>query len=284
MKKNIKTTLLSLIISFTILFPISSFTIIKILENNPNRIKNTMAISKTKFNIPKEQEITILLVISPTFENQNKKNPYPNDTKLKGTEEKYFIIKISACKNQIIALNIPKNFVTIAQTNDGIPIEKGTLEKIYHSNGITQLKNSIENILGIEIDRTIRIDYNGISGIINHIGGIKIAKNLKNENQYKTINNEEFIKRLEENPIDALSLLKENLNKKNNLNNIFISLSNLAYTDITIYDFESRKMGFEKMSESQNTKLILPKLEIKTIDSRNKITKKNKKEIKKFFS
>ncbi len=284
MKQNIKTTLLSLVITFTILFPITSFTTIKILENNPNKIKNNMIINKTKYNIPKEQELTILLVVLPTFEIQNKKNPYPNNKNSKGTEEKYFVIKISAHKNRIILLNIPKNFKTIAQSNDGTPMIKGTLEKIYNSNGITQLKNSIENILSIEIDKTIRVDYNAISGIINHIGGIKIIENKKNEKKYKTISNENFIKILNKTPINALLLLKENLNKKNNLDNLFISLSNLAYSDITVYDFESKKTGFEKMIESKNTKLILPNLKIKTVDNRNKLTKQSEEEIKKLFS
>lgn len=289
--KNFKIFIISLISTFTILFPISIFTTNSLLKNNPNKIISN---SNTRYIIPKEQDITILLVIAENLNNNNEtKNEYINSfiyrniynkKKLRLTEnhnnktkEKYIILKISAHDNTITFANIPKSFKTIAQTNEGVPVKEGTLEQILHSNGINILKNAIENIMKIEINNTIKLDYSGILGIVNNLGGIKIPKN------YKTLTTKEYIKMLENNPVKALIILKNSFDKKTKLNNLFASLSNLSYTDLTIQDLENRKKGFEQMIEEQKTKIITPKIEIEKIDDKNKLNEKSKMECKKLL-
>ena len=280
--KNFKMFIISLIATFTILFPISIFTANSLLKNNPNKITQN---SKTKYIIPKEQDITILLVIKENLNNKNEiktKNinnliyeNLNNKKKLRlkynhnnKTKEKYIVLKISANNNTIAFANIPTDFKTIAQTNERVPIKEGSLEQILNSNGIAILKNAIENIMKIEIDNTIKLDYSGIAGIINNLGGIKILEKGK----YITLTMEKYIKMLENNPLKAFIALKNSFDKKTKLNNLFASLSNLSYTDLTINDLENRKKGFEQMIEEQKTKILTPKIEIEKINNKNKLT------------
>lgn len=279
MKQKFKITLCSLLVTLTLLFPICVFSRINILKNNINNAYTLNSKSKIKYNIPKKQDITILFILEPNIdenyntsnEENNKKNLYPNNS-TKGTEEKYVILKISAHDNYITLADFPKNFKTIAQTNEGFPLEEGTLEKIYKKYGSYQLKNTIESNMKIEIDKIIKLDYNSINTIINQLGGIKIL--MKNTKKNKILTTKEQQKIIEKDPIKFFLLLKNNFNNKTNLSSLFASISNLSSTDISIYDFESRKKGFENMIKERNNKINIIKIETKYEDKRNKLTEK----------
>ena len=296
MKQKIKITLYSLIITLSLLLPICAISRENILKNSNNNIYTSNSKSKIKYNIPKKQDLTILFILEQNNEEiynninntnnleNNIKNSYPNN-KIKGTEEKYIIFKISAHDNYITLANFPKNFKTIAQTNEGFPLEEETLDKIYKKYGSYQLKNTIENNMKIEIDKIIKIDYNSISSVINQLGGIKIAMNDKKnkKNYYKIITTEEQQKILKKDPIKIFLLLKNNFNNKTNLSNFFATISNLSSTDITIYDFESRKKGFEKMIKENDSKINIVNIEIINKNNRNKLTDKCITECEKMF-
>ncbi len=290
MLQNFKIFIISLISTFTILFPISIFTTNNLLKNNPNKIN---LIHKTKYIIPKEQDITVLLIISKNLNNDKDiENQILNDKKKlrlmhnhkNSAEQKYIIMKISAHDKTITLAEIPSNFKTIAQTQEGIPMKEGTLEEIQYSNGINVLKNTIENTLGIDINNTIKLDYSAISGIVNNLGGIKIKnKNSKNKDEYLTIETKDYVKILKNSPTKAIPLLKNSLDKKTKLNDLFALLSSLSYTDLTIHDLENRKKGFEQMVEEKDTKLKIVNIEIEKINDKNKLTEKSKTECKKTF-
>ena len=290
MNKKIKITISSMFVTLILLFPICVFSRINILKNN---LKNTYSLnskSKIKFNIPKQQDITTLVIIQPIIENivdseeDNKKNLHPIE-KNKGTEEKYIILKISAHDDYITLANFPKNFKTIAQTNEGFPIEEGTVEKIHEKCGAYYLKKAIEDNMNIDIDKIIKLDYNAISTIINQLGGIKIPlKNIKDDKEnYKILTNEEHNKILNKDPIKLLLLLKNNFNKKTNLSSLFATISNLSSTDISIYDFESRKKGFENMIKENKTNINIVNIKTKYENNRNKLTDECVTECEKMF-
>lgn len=289
MKQKIKITLTSLLITITLLFPICVFSKINILKNSFN---NSRSLPKIKYNIPKEQDICVLLILQPNNEENhntyntenNKKNLYPSN-KTKGTEEKYIIFKISAHDNYITLANFPKDFKTITQTNEGFPLEEGTLENIHKECGSNYLKTTIENNLNIEIDKIIKLDYNSIFTITNQLGGIKIPmKNTKNKKiYYKILTTEEQQKIMNKDPIKFILLLKKIFNEKTNLSSLFATISNLSNTDISIYDFESRKKGFEKMIKEKNNKTNVIEIKIEKEGNRDKIIEKSKRECEEKF-
>ena len=250
MKQNFKLALLSLIISFTLLFPLSIFLTFKIVKSNSNKKKISQVNSKIKYNIPKSQDITVLILITPSFSEIKEKDKKSN------AKDKYIVLKISAHSNKITILEISKKLKTVVQTNEGFPIAEGTLENIYKTTGIYYLKKAIEQKIKMDINNTIRIDYNSIYGIINQIGGIKVTKNKET----KILKYEKFINILEKDPINAILLMKNSFNNKTNLSNIFASLSNLSLTDITINEFENRKKGFEKLIKEKNCEVKTEKI------------------------
>lgn len=261
MKQSFKLALISLIISFTLLFPLSIFLTFKIVKSESKKNKTTQ-VNKIKYNIPKSQDITLLILITPSFKEEknlenfkflkDKNNSHSaKSTQQNNLKDKYIVLKISAHSNKITILEISKKIKTIVQTNEGFPIAEGTLENIYQTAGMYYLKKAIEQKTKMDINNTLRMDYNSIYGFINQIGGIKITKDKKT----KILKYEKFIKILEKNPTKAISLIKNSLNNKTNLTNVFVSLSNLSLTDITINEFESRKEGIKKLITEKNCKL-----------------------------
>ena len=139
--------------------------------------------------------------------------------------------------------------------------------------------------MNIDIDKIIKLDYNAISTIINQLGGIKIPlKSIKDDKKnYKILTNEEHNKILNKDPIKLLLLLKNNFNKKTNLSSLFATISNLSSTDISIYDFESRKKGFENMIKENKTNINIVNIKTKYENNRNKLTDECITECEKMF-
>ena len=292
MIKKFKLTLISLITSFTILFPISTYITINVLQNNPNKIKAVN--NKEKYIISKKQDITVLLILEKNKENikpQKKrkineeeilynieKNIYlEEDPK----EEKYLILTISPHDNKICLTNIPTTIKTVAQTNEGTPIVEGTLKEIRRTSGANFLKSSIENLTKIEIDKIIKMDENAIDSVLNNLGGVKILS--KNENNFEILDSKKFLDILYKNPKFAFSLLKNNFTNKTNINSFFATLSNVSSTDISIYDFQCRTKGFEKLMEERKPNLIYIDVKTKKIENQDTLTQESLKEIEKAY-
>lgn len=291
MFQNFKLTLISIVISFTILLPISTCLTIHFLKNNPHKIKIENKDSQ-QYIISKKQDITMLLIISSKekkTKTKTKNKPYANSLENINTKnieknneiEKYIIIKISPHDDMISITDIPKNILTIAQTNEGTPLLKGTLEEIYETYGMNFLKNSIENLTHINIGKILKIDKTAIEYIINILGGIKVLS--KNKEIYNIIEINKFLEILDKNPKQALQLLKYNFNEKTNLDSFFINLSNMSTTDISIHDFQCRKKGFEKMIKNKTTKIINTNIKTEKNDNIDKTSENSIKELKKIY-
>ena len=289
MLQSFKIIILSLITSFTILFPISSYIAINLLENNPDKIKTENKNPELKYAITKKQDITILLIISDDKMNldednvlkqkDNNNNYYMSEKK--DVREKFLVLKISPYDHKICLTDIPKDLTSVCQTNEGTPIFNGNLEEIYNFGGANFLKNTIENLTRIEINNIIKINKNAIDTITSTLGGIKSYP--KNKTYYKIVSNEEFYKKLKENPKDAITQLKNNFNTKTNLSNFFSNLSNLSYTDITLYDFKNRKKAFEEMLEKQRVNFMYINIETQEKNKIKKISEETLQKIKETF-
>lgn len=290
MLKKFKLTLISLITSFTILFPISTYITINVLQNNPNKIKAVN--KKEEYIISKKQDITVLLILEKNKENVKpkkkhninkeeilyniEKNIYSEEDPV---EEKYLILTISPHDNKICLTNIPTAIKTVAQTNEGTPIIEGTLKEIRRYSGVNFLKSSIENLTKIDIDKIIKLDENAIDSVLNNLGGVKILS--KNKNNFEILDSKEFTDILYKNPKFAFSLLKNNFNNKTNINSFFATLSNVSYTDISIYDFQCRTKGFEKLMEERKSNLIYIDVKTKKVENQDTITQECLKKIEK---
>ena len=290
MLKKFKLTLISLITSFTILFPISTYITINVLQNNPNKIKAVN--KKEEYIISKKQDITVLLILEKNKENVKpkkkhninkeeilyniEKNIYSEEDPV---EEKYLILTISPHDNKICLTNIPTAIKTVAQTNEGTPIIEGTLKEIRRYSGVNFLKSSIENLTKIDIDKIIKLDENAIDSVLNNLGGVKILS--KNKNNFEILDSKEFTDILYKNPKFAFSLLKNNFNNKTNINSFFATLSNVSYTDISIYDFQCRTKGFEKLMEERKSNLIYIDVKPKKVENQDTITQECLKKIEK---
>ena len=233
MTENLKVTFFSLIISFTVMFPISAFTAIKLIKNKPSveHLKN----KKTNFEfiIPKKQDITLLIAIADNFSN-------PADI--------YILTKISAHDNTIVISRFPENIKSIINGT------RESIKNLYKIGGIDYAKQAIENIMNIEIDRTLKLDKNAIEGICDSLEGVKIPyKDSNRAENYKIIDGKTFYKELIKSPIKNILKLKNCFDENTNLSNFFINLANLGETDISIYDFENRKKGFEILIEKNST-------------------------------
>ena len=290
MLKKFKLTLISLITSFRILFPISTYITINVLQNNPNKIKAVN--KKEEYIISKKQDITVLLILEKNKENVKpkkkhninkeeilyniEKNIYSEEDPV---EEKYLILTISPHDNKICLTNIPTAIKTVAQTNEGTPIIEGTLKEIRRYSGVNFLKSSIENLTKIDIDKIIKLDENAIDSVLNNLGGVKILS--KNKNNFEILDSKEFTDILYKNPKFAFSLLKNNFNNKTNINSFFATLSNVSYTDISIYDFQCRTKGFEKLMEERKSNLIYIDVKTKKVENQDTITQECLKKIEK---
>lgn len=229
MTNKTKITLITLIISFTITFPVSTIATLKIMKSTPQK-SNVKQLNK--YTIPKTQDITILITICENFSK---------------TAEIYIIIKFSAHDNEITIGELPKKLKLKHEKSNQ------EIEKIYEFGGINLIKQTLENHLNIEINNTIKLDHNAIDGITNELGGFKLQQN----NEQKIIHGKTLYNYFYQSPIKALLQLKNNFNKQTNLNKFFITLTNLSQTDISVYDFEIRKNGFKNLIRNKNIKTTL---------------------------
>lgn len=264
MRENFKITFLSLIISFTTMLPISAFTAIKLMKSkqsptNQNKKKSDFEYSDFEYIIPKKEDLNLLISVTDKF---------PNPAKV------YILTKISAHDNSINIANIPKNLeATVNKT-------KGTIEKLHYIGGIDYAKQAIENVTKTEIDRTIELDSNSVSGICESLGGIKVEDGKKAEKKFTILSGEEFYKKIIKSPIESITAIKNCLDINTNLSNLYITIANLGKTDISIYDFEKRKKGFEKLIEKKDATIKILKLIEK---KKNALPEEKKKEYQEMF-
>lgn len=216
------------------------------------------------FIIPHEQDINLLITVC--YE-----KPKPADV--------YILLKISACDNQVCIANIPKNIVTVVDT------KRGNLQELFDWGGINCVKEAIENIADVEIDRTIQLDDDGVNEIIQYLKKNSIDNNLNyedfSEEQLTILDH--FCELLRKDPVNSMVFLNNYFNFNLDLSEFFDELSSVGDISISNYDFEIREMGFKQMIFNSNCELILPSVEFEKVYEYDRLTYESKIEFSEVF-
>ena len=269
MKLKLKTFFIAFIITFITLFSLSIFISATIVKTRTRQSEKNKP--QFEFIIPKKQNLNILLTV---YENQ------------KQSAKIFEIIKISAHENSITLSSIPENTTTVALT------KFGTLTELYSLGGINYAKEAIENLTSIEIDRTIELSKEAVIEIINNLGGFKIpcekndknnVSQIKDNEDYKILDGKQFYNNFKSDPSITLTNLNLTLHKTKNLNQLFTLIQNRGKTNISKYDFEIRKKGFEQMINKNNTTIHVLNLKFENFNDRQKLTNESKNEIEQIF-
>lgn len=260
MKLNFKTVFISFMTSFAVLLILGLSLTYGFM--NDAVIENKHA--GLNFIIPHEQDINLLVTVCD-------ERPDPADV--------YILLKISACGNVICMANIPKTTYTM------VDFKRGNLEELFDWGGINFVKDAIENITDIEIDRTIQLDNDGLRKLIWYIQKNNIDNDLTDEkaDDAQFSNLDYFCELLRKDPVNSIVSLNNYFNSNLDLSDFFDELSSAGNTSISNYDFEIRKMGFQQMICNSNCELILPSVEFENIHGYDRLTDESKIKLSEIF-
>lgn len=250
---NLKVVFASFIVSFIILL-ILGFLVIGNLMNFSG--DDSIVESKNaglNFVIPNQQDINLLITVC-------EEKPKPADI--------YLLIKISACDNLVCVANIPKTTYTMVDS------KRGNLQELFDWGGINCVKEAIENITNIEIDRTIQIDDDGLKEIMQYVNKSNVDDSLADE---QFVDGDYFCEILRTDPIKTIAFLQNNFNLDMSLDDFFDEISIVCNTNITKYDFEIRKIGFQQMIFNSNCEFVSPVAEFENVYGYDRLTDESKK-------
>ncbi len=253
---NLRTVFVSFIISFIVLLTLGFLFAFNFM--NDSVIENKRA--GLNFIIPHEQDINLLIAVC--------------DEKPKSADV-YILIKISACDNVVGIANIPKT------THTMVDFKRGNLQELFDWGGINCVKEAIQTITDIEIDRTIQLDNDDLKEIIQYLNEINIDNHLTDEkfSEAKFLNGDCFCELLRKDPVNAIVSLKNYFNPNLDLSDFFDEMNSICNMSVSKYDFEIRKMGFKQMIVSSNCRLVLPKVKLENIHGYDRLTDESKLEL-----
>lgn len=243
MDLNFKIVVGSFFISFFVLLIIGFLLIGSLMNDGAVESKNV----GLNFVIPNEQDIILLISVCD-------EKPKPADV--------YVLLKISACDNVVCMADIPKNISTM------VDVKRGNLQELFDWGGINCVKEAIENITDIEIDRTIQLDNDGVRKIIQYMHEINVNNDLTTD--------EKFCELLRKDPVNSIVSLKNYFNSNMDLSDFFDELTSICNMSVSKYDFEIRKIGFEQMIFNSNCELVLPNVEFENIYGYDRLTDESK--------
>lgn len=258
-----KIALVAFVFSFMIFFPIGAFFAIGVIQQSD---KGDQPINRFQFLIPKDYDTNVLFVNCNQCEGRN-------------VADVFLLFKISPHDNSIGLLSIPNRFKTVFQNRNS------SLKEFFEYGGVGYVKKILEDLLSIQIDRTIQATDRSIKGAINCLGGLELSSNesgaffegLPVVGGKKIMGGENFSKFLKIDPVKAFLFLKNAFKDSNNLVKFFVYFANMFNSNFTAYDFEVRKKSFEEMISKNNAAVLCPKLEFKNFEGRHVLVPLSKK-------
>lgn len=86
------------------------------------------------------------------------------------------VVTVNPATNTILLTSIPRDFyvTTVCDAADGC--QNGAMDKITHTGikGINTTKRTVENLLGIEINYTVKVGFESVTKIVDALGGIDV--------------------------------------------------------------------------------------------------------------
>lgn len=99
-----------------------------------------------------------------------------------GRSDAIIVMTLKPEKDEMLMVSIPRD-------TRALMVGKGTTEKINHAyayGGPDMAINSVENLLGIEIDHFVRINMEGLQELVDAVGGVTVQNNLEwNDGTYE---------------------------------------------------------------------------------------------------
>ena len=256
MELNLKTVFISFIMSFIVLLTLGLLFVFNFMSDSV--IENKRA--GLNFIIPHEQDINLLITVC---------DEKPNSADV------YILLKISACDNVVGMANIPKTTYTM------VDFKRGNLQELFDWGGINCVKEAIENITDIEIDRTLQLDNDDLKEIIWYLHKNNIDNDLADEkfSEANFVDGDYFCELLRKDPVNSMVSLKKYFNSKLDLSDFFDETNSVFNMSVSKYDFEIRKMGFQQMIFNSNCGLVLPSVEFENIHGYDRLTDESKLEL-----
>ncbi len=263
MNQNVRTCFLSFFLTFLLLFPCSMIITNLIVQNSePNtseQVNETMNYQPTK-----EEDLTILITVTPG-------RPEPADV--------FCLLRISPHDNSVSLSLLPNELTSTLGS------KMGTLEELYDYGGIDGAREAVENLFFIEIDRTVQFDNEGLSAVIDYLGGVPFtmpeALSFSEEDAPITIpagrqliDGARFCTLLRSDyalPL-LVALAQERLTPQLDLKALISFLDEESVSTLTAYDAASHQAGWEQMIRMQNATLISPPIQTENYQGRERIT------------
>lgn len=217
----------------------------KMLERR-NEAYNT--VTAQSYKPTEKNDNTILLAANLSIPNEAKTKIYPKTV--------FCILRTSPVKNK---------FTFISVSNDTI-CNGQKMSDIYNSGGIIDLKNAVEEVYEIKIDRYLSMKNNGVEILCDWLGGVsyEVPNNLKGLNDGVQYLSSEFIVKLigntrlteEARSQINVDVLSEMINQTtggrvaDSLEYTFTTIINCSESNITKIDFDNQQAAINYMFDS----------------------------------
>lgn len=86
------------------------------------------------------------------------------------------VVTVNPTTNTILLTSIPRDFYVTTACDAADGCQNGAMDKITHTGmtGINTTKRTVENLLGIEINYTVKVGFESVTKIVDALGGIDV--------------------------------------------------------------------------------------------------------------
>lgn len=93
-----------------------------------------------------------------------------------GRSDVNMIATVNPKTHTVLLTSIPRDYYVTTECDEGYGCAQGQLDKLTHTglHGVDTTKRTIENLLGIEINYTLRVNFNSVVNLVNALGGIDV--------------------------------------------------------------------------------------------------------------
>lgn len=220
---------------------------------------NSEPVYEKEYYTPEKSDSFTLMLILDLGDNGN-------------TRDTFMVLRVVPSAKKYVCVPIASN--TLADFGG----EKLSVENIYAGNGVVGLKSALESMLGVPVDRYMKMDSTGFQKICDIFGGANFAvpsgvKSVKEGMQFLSsvqmqtlINYSEYKGGEQQRMIVTGSLVASMLNQTDGerlislLDENFNTVINIIESDISVVDFSDKKKAITYLLENANesAQLIMP--------------------------
>lgn len=93
-----------------------------------------------------------------------------------GRSDVNMVATVNPKTHTVLLTSVPRDYYVTTQCDEGYGCAQGQLDKLTHTglHGVETTKKTIENLLGIEINYTLRVNFNSVVNLVNALGGIDV--------------------------------------------------------------------------------------------------------------